>query len=64
MFSYNVFTIYWDVFFDCVILVAGLLFGFLLLGDGEVFFLVVVVLVLVGKFLMLGLFCGLRKFWV
>lgn len=64
MFSYNVFTIYWDVFFDCVILVAGLLFGFLLFGDGEVFFLVVVVLVLVGKFLMLGLFCGLRKFWV
>lgn len=64
MFSYNVFTIYWDVFFDCVILVAGLLFSFLLLGDGEVFFLVVVVLILFGKFLMLGLFCGLRKFWV
>lgn len=64
--SYNAYTIYWDVSPDCVTSVAG--FGLLLsgsppVGDGEAFFSVAAVSTLAGKFLMLGLFCGLRKLW-
>lgn len=51
-------------FFRLCYFSGGFIVRFFIIGRWRGFFLVVVVLVLVGKFLMLGLFCGLRKFWV